>query len=111
VLRMLTLSAAVLALTACSTPSAAKAKSCNGSNRRPANVHGSVLPGSPVPAVTAPTPAPPMPGPNGKPAKQAETTPGPRVPAPQLKQPTKTYAPASKPRKVSAITATFPSCA
>lgn len=113
-LRLLTLSTAVLALCACSTSSAAKAKSCNGLSRRPANVYGSVLPGSPIPAVTAPTPAPPVPGPNGKPAKRADTTAAPpRVPALQVQQPASgpTVAPPRKPQKVSALAPAFPSCA
>lgn len=63
-----------------------KPRACNGKDRRPANIYGSVLPGSPVPATvtarpdaspgkppvinTVPTGAPPKPAAsNGKPAK------------------------------------------
>jgi hypothetical protein len=110
VLRNLILSACALALTACSTSSAAKARSCSGDSRRPVNIHGSVLPGSPIPAVTAPIPAPPVPGPNGKPAKTPTGALG--VPAIVLKTPISSGARSARsPRKVSALAPAFPSCA
>lgn len=34
---------------------------CNGKHLRDVNIHGSVLPGSPIPAVTAPPAPPPVP--------------------------------------------------
>ena len=71
---------------ASSATAADKPRACNGKDRRPANIYGSVLPGSPVPATvtarpdaspgkppvinTVPTGAPPKPAAsNGKPSK------------------------------------------
>ena len=51
---------------------------CNGKHLRDVNIHGSVLPGSPIPAVTAP-PAPP-PVPQIKPPLGGEIPPPPPVP-------------------------------
>jgi hypothetical protein len=114
VLRILALSGCALALTACATSSAAKPKSCNGHDRRPVNVHGSVLPGSPVPAVTAPVPTPPTPGPDGRPAKTAKSPAAapPAVPAIELKTPASAVTrTAPAPRTVSALAPSYPSCA
>jgi hypothetical protein len=112
VLRTLTLTACAFALVACSTTSSSKPKSCDGNARRAVNIYGSILPGSPMPATTASVPAPPAPGPNGKPAKPGKsTTAPPKVPGVVPKTPTGGPArPALKPRRVSALTAAFPSC-
>lgn len=79
--------AAILAAAASSTATAGdKPRACSGKDRRPANIYGSVLPGSPVPATvtarpdtspgkppvinTVPSGAPPKPAAsNGKSAK------------------------------------------
>ena len=112
-LRTLTLTACAFALVGCSTTSTSKPKSCDGHSRRPVNIYGSILPGSPVPATTAPVPPPPVPGPNGKPAKPTKSTtaPAPTVPGVVPKTPTSASArPAAKPRQVSALTPAFAGC-
>ena len=111
-LRTLTLTACAFALVACSTTSMSKPKSCDGQSRRPVNIYGSILPGSPVPATTAPIPPPPVPGPNGKPVKPTKSTaPAPIVPGVVPKTPTSARArPAARPRHVSALTPAFASC-
>ncbi len=112
-LRTLTLTACAFALVGCSTTSTSKPKSCDGHSRRPVNIYGSILPGSPVPAKTAPVPAPPTPGPNGKPAKPTKSTtaPAPTVPGVVPKTPTADLArPAAKPRRVSTLPQAFASC-
>lgn len=112
--RIFALSACALALSACATGSAANPKSCNGQDRRPVNIHGSVLPGSPVRAVTAPIPIPPTPGPDGRPARTAKSPAAapPAVPAIELKAPA-TATTRSDParRNVSALAPSYPSCA
>ena len=112
-LRTLTLTACAFALVGCSTTSTSKPKSCDGHSRRPVNIYGSILPGSPVPAKTAPVPAPPTPGPNGKPAKPTKSTtaPAPTVPGVVPNTPTADLArPAAKPRRVSTLPQAFASC-
>jgi len=113
VLRTLILTACAFALVACSTTSTSKPKSCDGHSRRPVNLYGSILPGSPVPAITAPVPSPPVPGQNGKPAKPTKSTtaPAPTVPGVVPKTPTANSArPAVKPRRVSGRPQAFASC-
>jgi hypothetical protein len=84
---LLVCAAVLIATSAGSTATARdKPRACNGKDRRPANIYGSVLPGSPVPATvtarpdaspgkppvinTVPNGAPPKPAAsNGKPAK------------------------------------------
>lgn len=112
-LRTLTLTTCAFTLVACSTTSTSKPKSCDGHSRRPVNIYGSILPGSPVPATTAAVPAPPAPGPNGKPAKPAKRmTAPPTVPGVVPKTPTAGPArPEAKLRRVSALPEAFPSCA
>lgn len=110
--RTLTLTACAFGLAACSTTSSSKPKSCDGHSRRPVNIYGSILPGSPVPATTVPVPAPPAPGPNGKPAKPAKSTAAtPKVPGVVPKTPTAGSGRSeAKPRRVSALPQAFASC-
>lgn len=112
-LRIVTLAACAVSLAACSTTGASKPKSCDGHSRRPVNIYGSVLPGSPVPATTAPVPPPPTPGANGRPAKSPTGTaaPPPTVTGTVPKTPTAMTRPAkSSARKVSTLTPAYPSC-
>lgn len=61
--------AGLIALASCTTPQGEKLRHCNGDDRRPANVYGTILPGAPVGGVVrtpvikdgAPTIAPPEP--------------------------------------------------
>ncbi len=112
-LRFVTLAVCAVSLTACSTTGAPKPKSCDGHSRRPVNIYGSVLPGSPVPPTTAPVPAPPTPGPSGRPAKSPSgaAAPPPSVTGAVPKTPTAATRPTTpSPRKVSALTPTYQSC-
>jgi|GEM_PF-4431223 len=69
----------LIGLTACAS-GPKKLAVCNGHHLRDVNIHGSVLPGSPVPAQTAPRTAPPIP-PLSHPRAE-DPPPPPAVPAP-----------------------------
>lgn len=107
-LRTIVLTACLIALTTHSAAMAGKPKSCSGSNRRPANPNGSVLPGTTVAAVTAPIAPPPTPGPDGRSARvQPSSTVVPPVSGSASTAPTRK----GKFKKVSALApGQYPSC-
>lgn len=71
-----------LALTGCAGARIAKPAVCDGKNRRPANLYGSVLPSLPVPLPASQSGGQsmvvpgPVPGPSALPAPPATPTPG-----------------------------------
>lgn len=107
-LRPIVLTACLIALTTHSAAMAGKPKSCSGSNRRPANPNGSVLPGTTVAAITAPIAPPPTPGPDGRPARvQPPSTVVPSISGTAGTAPNRK----GKVKKVSALApGQFPSC-
>ena len=89
-------------LAATTAHAADKPPVCNGKDRRPVNLYGSVLPGSPTPALVAPSPDTSP----GKPP-QIRTVPDPAAPPRPLQGVT---APPRKPGQLSASPTSYRSC-
>lgn len=93
--------AVLLAASTGSTPATArdKPRACNGKDRRPANPHGSVLPGSPVPATVT---AHPDTSPGKPPVMNTVPSGAPPKPAASNEKP-------AKPQRLSSLPS-YPSC-